>query len=302
MPKLATIIILIASGLALPVYAVAGRNLYQHHVVAVDQTPSYQSLATPVQLKTAPANLFDPSVTAYAVDATTMTPLFAQNQNTHRAIASITKLMTMIIVLSDHKLSDKLTVGQLPAYTASDETLGLAKGQVFSVGDLAEAALIPSDNDAADALAIYDAGSQKAFIAKMNARLAQWGITGAHFNSTEGLTDDDNYASAVALAKIAKLALTNPTIARIVRLPTATISDAAGQSYALTTSDELLATGQFYGIKTGYTDAAGQCFVGLAHVNGHDIITVVLHSSDRFGDTLRLLNWIQGAWQWQQAR
>lgn len=169
----------------------------------------------------------------------------------------------------------------------------------MTVGDLVKASLIASDNDAADTLAIDDAGSLKAFITKMNAKLEQWGISDAHFNSAEGLTDTNNYSSAVALAKIAKLALTNPTIASDVKLSTATISDSTGKSFALTTTDELLASGQFYGIKTGYTDAAGQCFVGLAHVNGHDVITVVLHSNDRFGDTMRLLNWIQGAWQWQ---
>jgi D-alanyl-D-alanine carboxypeptidase (penicillin-binding protein 5/6) len=300
MRKVAVIIILIVSGLALPVYAIAGRNIYRHHVTTVQATTlSYDATTTPVRVAAASDNLFDPSVSAYAIDTTTMTPLYAQNETTHRAIASITKLMTMIIVLADHKTSNSVTVGQLPAYQPADETLGLTKGQVFTVGALAKAALIPSDNDAADALAIYDAGSQKAFIAKMNAELVQWGITGAHFNSTEGLTDSDNYASAVALAKIGKLALTNPTIAADVRLASATISDASGQSYNLVTSDDLLATGQFYGIKTGYTDAAGECFIGLAHVNGHDVITVVLHSSDRFGDTLRLLNWIQGAWQWQ---
>jgi D-alanyl-D-alanine carboxypeptidase (penicillin-binding protein 5/6) len=190
-------------------------------------------------------------------------------------------------------------VGKLPTYDPSDETLGLAPGEVMSVGDLVKASLIPSDNDAADALAVYDAGSLDAFITKMNAKLKQWGISGAHFNSAEGLTDDNNYATAVALAKIAKLALVNPTIASDVRLSTASISDSTGKTFTLTTTDELLASGQFYGIKTGYTDAAGQCFVGLANVNGHDVITVVLHSSDRFGDTMRLLNWIQGAWQWQ---
>ena len=300
MHKILVALIMILSGLALPVYAITGHNLYVHHLTSTNQAASdYQAVAVPVRLTPPPPNLFDPSLTAYAIDATTMSPLYAQNETTPRAIASITKLMTMIVVLSDHKPSDKVTIGQLPAYDPSDETLGLTKGQVFTVDALAKAALIPSDNDAADALAIYDAGSQPAFIAKMNAKLSQWGISGAHFNSVEGLADDGNYASAVALAKIGKLALTNPAIADDVTMVTTTISDSLGQSYNLKTTNDLLATGQFYGIKTGYTDAAGQCFVGLAHVNGHDVITVVLHSNDRFGDTLRLLNWIQGAWQWQ---
>jgi D-alanyl-D-alanine carboxypeptidase (penicillin-binding protein 5/6) len=300
MNKLLAVLLLVVGGLLLPVYATAGQRLYSHHTAAAGRSDSgYQAVAIPVQLSNPPASLLDPTVSAYAVDTTTMTPLYAQGATTPRAIASITKLMTVMVVLSDHTLNSKVTVGQLPAYDPSDETLGLTKGQVFTVEALTKAALIPSDNDAADALAIYDAGSLKAFITKMNAKLTEWGIVGAHFNSAEGLTDTNNYASAEALAKIAKLALVNRTIATIVRLPTANISDGAGQTYSLTTTDDLLASGRFYGIKTGYTDAAGQCFVGLAHVNGHDVITVVLHSSDRFGDTMRLLNWIQGAWQWQ---
>jgi len=300
MRRITAIIVLVVAGLLLPVYAFAGRHFYNEHQKSVAaNNVSYHTVVIPIQTSTAPANLEPSGVSAYAVDATTMTPLYGQAATTQLPIASITKLMTMIVVLGDHKTSDKVTVGQLPAYDPSDETLGLTTGEVLSVGDLAKAALIPSDNDAADALAIYDAGSTKAFIAKMNAKLTQWGITGAHFNSAEGLTDTDNYSSPEALAKIAKLALTNPTIASDVKLSTATITDDGGKSYSLTTTDDLLASGQFYGIKTGYTDAAGQCFVGLAHVNGHDVITVVLHSSDRFGDTMRLLNWIQGAWQWQ---
>ncbi len=300
MRKIIVAIILVAGGLALPVYVATAQKVYHQHGAAKNAfVSSYQTTPIPVQLTTAPTDLINPNTTAYAVDAATMTPLYAQNQTTPRAIASITKLTAMIVVLGDHKLSDQVTVGKLPTYDPADETLGLTQGQVFSVDALVKAALIPSDNDAADALAIYDAGSRSAFIAKMNAKLAQWGINGAHFSSVEGLTDAGNYANAIALAKIGKLALTNPTIASLVRTPYATISDSAGQTYRLKSSDNLLASGQFYGIKTGYTDAAGQCFVGLAHVNGHDVITVVLHSNDRFGDTSRLLNWIQGAWQWQ---
>ncbi len=300
MHKLIAIVILVVSGLILPYPLDAGRNYYtSHHSVVDAATLNYKVVPIPTQTSAAPADLEPQSTSVYAVDATTMTPLYAQNETMRRPIASITKLTTMIVVLDDHKTSDKLTVGQLPAYDPSDQTMGLVTGQVLTVGDLIKASLIPSDNDAADALAIYDAGSLKAFTAKMNAKLAQWGITDAHFNSVEGLTDTNNYASAVALAKIAKLALTNPTIAAYVQMTSATITDTSGKSYNLVTSDDLLASGRFYGIKTGYTDAAGQCFVGLAHVNGHDIITVVLHSNDRFGDTMRLLNWIQGAWQWQ---
>jgi len=302
MRRLITVLILITAGLAIPVYAQTLRDAYNSYTKqnAPVLLANYRPLSIPTRtIVAASPTLTSASVTAYAVDAATMTPLYAQNETTPRPIASVTKLMTLLVVLSGHKLSDTVTIGQLPAYDQADELLGLVPGQVFSVGDLAAAALVASANDAADALASYDAGNEAAFIKKMNIRAAEWGINGAHFGSATGLTDQDNLVSAVALAKIAKLALVNPTITSLVKLPSATIADHAGRSYTLKTTDDLLATGQFYGIKTGYTDAAGQCFVGLTRINGHNIITVVLGSSDRFGDTTRLANWIQGAWQWQ---
>jgi len=300
--RLITILVLVAAGLALPVYAQSLRDAYRSYVgpSAPALLADFGPLPIPTRTDTLAAPILAPSgVTAYAVDATTMTPLYAQNEATPRPIASVTKLMTLMVVLSGHKLSDPVTIGQLPVYDQSAEQLGLKPGQILTVGDLATAALVASENDAADALAIYDAGSEAAFIKKMNLRAAEWGISGAHFSSATGLTDQDNLVSAVALTKIAKLALANPTIASLVTLPAATISDNSGHTYSLKTTDDLLATGQFYGIKTGYTDAAGQCFVGLTRINGHNIITVVLGSSDRFSDTMRLANWIQGAWQWQ---
>lgn len=291
-------------GIALGMAILAGLNLAHPKSIVPPALPSSALEAVPLPIPTHTAawtttRLFPATTTAYAVDSATMTPLYAQNETTPRPIASLTKMMTLLIVLSDHKPSDSVTVAKLPTYDPADVTLGLVQGQVFSVNDLAKAALIDSDNDAADALAIYDAGSETAFIKKMNAKLAEWGIPEAHFNSATGLTDENNLVSAVALTKIAKLALTNPVIAGLISEPTATISDKAGKRYNLRTTNDLLATGQFYGIKTGYTDAAGQCFVGLAHVNGHAIITVVLGSNDRFGNTMQLFNWIQGAWQWQ---
>ena len=302
MRRLIATLVLVATGLALPVYAQTIRDAYDGYA-----GQSQSSLITDIQPMPFPQRttavpqpaLIAPGVTAYAVDASTMTPLYTQNEGMARPIASITKLMTVLIVLSSHKLSDKVTVGQLPAYDPADELMGLSTGQILTVGDLATAALVASANDAADALAIYDSGSETVFIKKMNARAAEWGITDAHFNSATGLTDQDNLVSAVALTKIAKLALVNPAIASLVKLPSAIVNDSSGHSYSLKTTNDLLAAGQFYGIKTGYTDAAGQCFVGLVRINGHNIITVVLGSNDRFSDTMRLVNWIQGAWQWQ---
>lgn len=293
-----TCLILILGGLSVPVFNQTVRSVWLNHQLS-SSPPSYSPQPVPKLTGPTRTDVLPAGTSAYAIDVTTMTPLYAQDATTQRPIASVTKLMALLVVLSDHHVTDKVTVGKLPAYDPADERLGLTTGQTFSVGDLAQAALIASDNDAADALALYDAGSLEAFTTKMNRLLQRYGISGAHFTSATGLTDQNNYASAQALAKIAKLALVNPTIKQDVGITTSTISDGVGHTYRLTTTDDLLLNNQFHGIKTGYTDAAGQCFVGLTIVNGHEVITVVLHSGNRFGDTQTLINWIQGAWKWQ---
>ena len=178
------------------------------------------------------------------------------------------------------------------------ETMGLVPGDTFKLSELLQAALVPSENDAADSLAITDSGSVSAFTDKMNAKMAQWGISGTHFASASGLADSDNYSTAAALAKIAGLALINPVIGETVSKPAISVTSGAGRTYNLKSTNNLLASGQFYGIKTGYTLLAGECFVGLARINGHDVITVVLGSNDRFGATTTLTNFIGRTWQW----
>ena len=259
---------------------------------------SIQSVQVRVTTGDAPV-LVAHGVSAYAVDSTTMTTLYSQNAAMMRPIASLTKIMTVYIILRDHNLADIVTVGMLPKYGPEDEVLGLVAGEKFSVEQLIRAALVPSDNDAADALAIYDSGSILAFTNKMNETLTEWRIHDAHYASASGLTDENNYASAEALAKIAKLALTSSSVRSLVATKQTTVTDEAGTFYKVTSSDKLLSPLPFYGIKTGYTTAAGQCFVGLTTINGHEVITVVLGSADRFGDSMALRNWIEGAWKWQ---
>jgi D-alanyl-D-alanine carboxypeptidase (penicillin-binding protein 5/6) len=165
---------------------------------------------------------------------------------------------------------------------------------------LLAAMLIASDDDAADALALADSGSLAAFSNQMNSIPPRWGIDHTHFSNASGLTDKANYASARSLAQLASLLIQNPTAQRLVASPAATITDAAGQSYSLKSTDDLLQSGAFTGIKTGYTPAAGQCFVGLATTpDNHQVITVVLGSGDRFGDTQKLLTWIEDNYTWQ---
>lgn len=235
---------------------------------------------------------------AYAVDVTTGTVLYDQNGSTKRPIASITKLVTVFVALSGHDPSEQVAVPELPNYGPDDERLGFNPGEAFTIGQLVQAALVQSAADAADALAITDAGSIPKFAARMNLKMSEWGITGAHFSNASGLQDQNNYASAEALSKIARLALVNPVIRQDVGYTQATIVSSAGRRFDMTNTDTLLSNGGFYGIKTGYTQAAGECFLGLTRIQGHEVVTVVLGATDRFGASLSLANWISHNWQW----
>jgi len=224
--------------------------------------------------------------------------LYSKNAGTHRPIASVTKLVTAIVILSRHSTDEMVTIPTLPEYPLEAETIGLVPGERFKIGDLLEGLLVPSGNDAADALAIIDSGSVPKFSARMNTKMTEWGIDDTHFASPSGLQDIGNYTSAAALAKIAGLAMNSPFLAKTVGLTEVSFTSSSGRPYNLKTTNQLLALGQFYGIKTGYTLAAGECFVGLTRVNGHEVITVVLGADSRFGATTTLTNWIGHNWQW----
>jgi D-alanyl-D-alanine carboxypeptidase (penicillin-binding protein 5/6) len=266
--------------------------------VPADVAPSVRPAitATPVRLSTEPLTLN--AASAYAIDTATNTVLYAADATTTRPIASITKLVTCLVILSRHSVDEVVTIPKLPAYGPEDEIMGLVPGEKYRLGDLVTAALVQSANDAAEALAIIDAGSTAKFAARMNAKMTAWGITGTRFSTPSGLQDKDNYASAEALAKIAGLALTNPDIRSMVKLTNATISSQNGRVFSFANTNKLLASGSFYGIKTGYTLAAGECFVGLTRISGHEVVTVVLGASDRFGTSQQLANWIGQTWQW----
>jgi D-alanyl-D-alanine carboxypeptidase (penicillin-binding protein 5/6) len=235
---------------------------------------------------------------AFAIDATTGTVLYSQDPTKHLPIASVTKMITAVVIMSRHSPDETVTIPKLPTYDTAAETIGLIPGENYRLGDLVEAALIPSGNDVADALAIFDAGTITKFAARMNAKMAEWGITDTRFSNPSGLQDSDNYAAAEALAKVAQLALINPFLRDTVSKSQVSFTSATDRTFNLTTTNQLLATGKFYGIKTGYTPAAGECFVGLTRINGHEVITVVLGANDRFGTTQTLANWIERNWEW----
>lgn len=172
-----------------------------------------------------------------------------------------------------------------------------AIGDTTTVRNLLYMALLPSDNGAAEALAIHTAGSESAFVALMNARARELGCTHTSFKNPHGLTEKGHGSSARDLAKIAQEALGNPAFAKIVNTKSYAFTTAKGNRYTLKTTNKLLGKVKgVRGVKTGFTDAAGQCFVGAFKHKGKTYLTVVLgspSSDQRWNDTKALIKYIK---------
>ncbi len=267
-----------------------------NHAPAPVAPPGYQARLLPYQSHNSVLTLGAKS--ALAIDLATGQELYSQNAAAKVPIASITKLVSALVILKTHSLDEKITVSQLPTYGPDDDTIALTSGEQLSLRALMQAALIGSANDAIDALAISDSGSLVNFSIKMNQLVADWGITDAHFVSASGLTNTNNYASAQSLAKLAALVLKNPFLAQAVKTKFVTISDTAGRSFSLTSTNQLLGATDYAGIKTGYTLAAGQCLLSLLKIHGQPVIGVVLNSPDRFAETVKLHDWVEENYTW----
>ncbi|MEO7617366.1 MAG: serine hydrolase [Candidatus Saccharibacteria bacterium] len=267
----------------------------------ISAAPTYTSrvasvINLPIKQSNAEFDLDTKSV--LAVDAVTMLPLFAKNAEAKVPIASITKAITALTILQRHSLDEVVTIKKLPIYAPEDDTMGLIEGDTFTVRQLVQAAMIKSANDAADALALWDAGTIPKFTTRMNTAVAGWGITSSHFASPSGLQDTNNYATASDLARIGKLILTNSFIKTTVGTAHIGITSGQNHQFELNNTNILLENGRLYGIKTGYTVASGECLLGITTIHDHSVITVILGSNDRFGDTVRLINWIGSSYQW----
>ena len=233
-----------------------------------------------------------------AIDATTGTVLYAKNSDQTRPIASLTKIMTVLAVLKDHDPSDKITIPALSGYKPGEVIAKLVTGDTLTVKDLVAASLIPSDNDAADALAISTSGTKEKFYGKMNTIAKEWGLRNTTFASASGLQDAGNQSSAADLATLARLGLYNKLFSELTATKTMKITSEQGRVYTLSTTNDLLDGVRVIGLKTGYTPAAGECLVTRSVINGHEVITVMLGSRDRFGETARLLDWLSNNVSW----
>ncbi len=236
---------------------------------------------------------------AYSMDLTSNTILYTKNEHDKLPIASLTKLMTAYIILEEEDLDSIVTISSNAANTEGSQ-VWLGTGEQITVESLLYGLLIPSGNDCAVALAEFNAGSEENFVKKMNQKAKQLGLNETSFTSASGL-DDAGYSSTGDLAYLSMYLLKNNFIRQITSLSSATITGAYGYpTHNLTSTNELLGSYlNVRGLKTGKTAGAGECLITVAENHqGHEILTVILGSQDRFGETKLLLDWTYNSYEW----
>jgi D-alanyl-D-alanine carboxypeptidase len=207
-------------------------------------------------------------------------------------IASLTKIMTALAVVERTRPSERVRI--TPAaldYTGSGVGL-LPKGRRVPLEALLNGLLIVSGNDAAIALAVHVSGSERGFVELMNRRARDWGLECTHFVSSHGL-EPGNRSCARDLAVLTRMAMAKPRIRRIARRSQAALRfPIKGGKLYLSGHNPLIRTGYpgAIGLKTGYTEAAGRCFVGVARRAGRRLAVVLLDSRDPAKHAPKLLD------------
>ena len=201
--------------------------------------------------------------------------------------ASLAKLMTALIALERGKLDETVTVGK-GVLKATGTRIGLKPGEKLRAGDLLAATVVRSANDACRALAdSIDAN----FVQKMNQRAAALKLANTHFEDPCGHDRPGQYASAADLALLAEQVMRHAEYMRLARLEKISFKSLDGRAFTLRSTNALI--GRYegaIGLKTGYTEGAGNCLVALAERDGVRVMAVLLNAPNRWWNAVGLLD------------
>lgn len=266
---------------------------------AVDYTESLPASQIPAKQEYAVAPIVE-ATSAIIVDFDSGAVLFEQNGNEKLQIASITKLMTVILALEEGNLDDIVTVSNKAALTEGSK-VWLLQGEQISLYNLVQAALIHSGNDAAVAIAEHIGGDVPSFVKMMNEKAKRLDLYSTHYENPIGFDSVQNYSTVKDLSLLARYAYRKEIVQNTVNIRTKTIASANGSiTHDLTSTNDLLGSSwNVLGLKTGHTEAAGLCFIAIIENNkGNKIITIVLDSPDRFAETKKLASWAFRSYIW----
>ena len=230
---------------------------------------------------------------ACVYDISDKTVLYSYNANERLAPASLTKVMTALLVLENcENLDEIITVGDVTIREEGAQLFNLKEGDKISIRNLLYITLVYSGNDAALALAQYIGGSTEGFVEMMNERAKSLGATHTSFKNPHGLTQDEHYTCAYDLYLMFQEAAKHPEFLEIIQTVNTTIAytgaDGGAVEKAISTTNQYLRGGydvpsglSIVGGKTGSTSAAGKCIIFYARSGaGHDLIAVVMGAGD----------------------
>jgi D-alanyl-D-alanine carboxypeptidase (penicillin-binding protein 5/6) len=201
--------------------------------------------------------------------------------------ASLAKLMTSLLALEHGRLDETVTIGK-GVLRATGTRIGLKPGEKLRAGDLLAAAVVRSANDACRALADH---LDKDFVARMNERAAALKLANTRFMDPCGHDREGQYASAADLALIAEQVMRHEEYLRLARLERISFKSLDGRAFSLRNTNALI--GRYegaIGLKTGYTDGAGNCLVALAERDGVRVLAVLLNAPNRWWNAVGLLD------------
>lgn len=235
---------------------------------------------------------------AILMDGDNQRVLFGKEEEKELPMASTTKIMTCLYTIEHGNLSDKVTFSQRAA-SAPKVRLGAKSGSQFLLSDLLYALMLESYNDVAVAIAEHIGGSVEQFCTDMTQEARDYGCYHTSFETPNGLDSTNHYTTCHDLALLTCLALKNENFCKIIQEQSFSIKEIKeGRSYSLNNKNLFLSSYDgAIGVKTGYTNNAGYCFVGAVKKNGHYLISVVLgsgwypHRRYKWEDTKKLMDY-----------
>ena len=216
--------------------------------------------------------------------------LWAGQPDARLAPASLAKLMTALMALERGRLDETVTVGK-GMLKATGTRISLKPGEKLRAGDLLAATIVRSANDACRSLAEHLGPSVDEFVSKMNLRAAALDLKNTHFMDPCGHDRERQYASAADLAVLAEQVMRHAEYMRLAGLAKVKFKSLDGRAFSLRNTNALI--GRYegaIGLKTGYTEGAGNCLVALAERDGVRVLAVLMNAPNRWWNAVGLLD------------
>jgi serine-type D-Ala-D-Ala carboxypeptidase (penicillin-binding protein 5/6) len=270
----------------------SGRPVVRGEIIDLPEPGLYPINTTGIKPPQLSAN------SALIVDVPSKTFIFAKNPDFKLMPASTTKIMTALVALDHFRLDEVIEVKDLQKI---GQTMELVAGEKITVKNLLYGLLVQSGNDAAYVFAQNYPGGLEAFVQKMNEKAQNLHLFDTYFTNPAGIEGNNHYTTSHDLAVLASFALENDVFSQIVATPEIEVYDISFQiRHQLKNINELVSVVPgVRGIKTGWTTNAGECLVSYVQRDKGEIITVVLNSQDRFGETTKLIDWVYDNFEWQ---